>query len=83
AYEAGRFPEALDALDEFRLNFPLGSDEAWWLYGQLLESAGPRRDIRKALEYYRRLIQEYPQSPRCDDARRRIAYLERFYFNIR
>jgi tetratricopeptide (TPR) repeat protein len=83
AYGAGRFPEALDALDEFRSNFPLGSDEAWWLYGQLLESAGPQRDIRRALEYYRRLIQEYPQSPRCDDARRRIAYLERFYFNIR
>jgi tetratricopeptide (TPR) repeat protein len=83
AYEAGRFPDALAALDEFRLKFPLGSDEAWWLYGQLLESAGPRRDIRGALEYYRRLIREYPQSPRCDDARKRIAYLERFYFNIR
>jgi TolA-binding protein len=83
AYEAGHFPEALAALDEFRLKFPLGSDEAWWLYGQLLESAGPGRDIRGALEYYRRLVREYPQSPRCDDARKRIAYLERFYFNIR
>jgi tetratricopeptide (TPR) repeat protein len=83
AYEAGHFPEALAALDEFRSNFPLGSDEAWWLYGQVLESAGPRRDIRGALEYYRRLIREYPQSPRCDDAGKRIAYLERFYFNIR
>jgi tetratricopeptide (TPR) repeat protein len=82
-YEAGHFPEALAALDEFCSNFPLGSDEAWWLYGQLLESAGPRRDIRGALEYYRRLVREYPQSPRCDDARKRIAYLERFYFNIR
>jgi hypothetical protein len=83
AYEAGQFPEALAALDEFRSNFPLGSDEAWWLYGQVLESSGPRRDIRGALEYYRRLIREYPQSPRCDDAGKRIAYLERFYFNIR
>jgi TolA-binding protein len=83
AYEAGHFPEALAALDEFRSKFPLGSDEAWWLYGQLLESSGPWRNIRGALEYYRRLIREYPQSPRCDDARKRIAYLERFYFNIR
>jgi TolA-binding protein len=83
AYGAGQFPEALAALDEFQANFPLGSDEAWWLYGQLLEAAGPKRDIRGALEYYRRLIREYPQSPRCDDARKRIAYLERFYFNIR
>jgi tetratricopeptide (TPR) repeat protein len=83
AYGAGHFPEALAALDEMQSSFPLGSDEAWWLYGQLLEASGPKRDIRGALEYYRRLIREYPQSPRCDDARKRIAYLERFYFNIR
>jgi TolA-binding protein len=83
AYGAGDFSEALTALDELQSSFPLGSDEAWWLYGQLLEASGPKRDIRGALEYYRRLIREYPQSPRCDDARKRIAYLERFYFNIR
>jgi outer membrane protein assembly factor BamD (BamD/ComL family) len=82
-YEAGHFPEALAALNEFHISFPLGSDEAWWLYGQLLEAPGPQRDVRRALEYYRCLIQEYPQSPRCDDAGKRIAYLERFYFNIR
>jgi hypothetical protein len=83
AYEAEHFPEALAALDEFCSNFPLGNDEAWWLYGQVLESPGSRRDIRGALEYYRRLVREYPQSPRCNDAGKRIAYLERFYFNIR
>jgi TolA-binding protein len=81
-HQAGRSGEALDILDRFRDLYPLGSDEAWWLYGQALETAGPRRNIKAALEYYRRLVQEYPQSPRCADARRRIAHLERFYFNI-
>jgi outer membrane protein assembly factor BamD (BamD/ComL family) len=73
---------ALSILDQFRETYPAGSDEAWWLYGQLLEANGPQRDIRSALDYYRRLIREYPQSTRYDEARRRIAYLERYYFNI-
>jgi tetratricopeptide (TPR) repeat protein len=82
AFEAGQTEEALAALDRFRERYPLGSDEAWWLYGQFLEAAGPGRNIRLALDYYRRLVREYPQSVRYEDARRRIAYLERYYFNI-
>jgi outer membrane protein assembly factor BamD (BamD/ComL family) len=82
AYDAGRISEGIAILDLFRQRFPAGSDEAWWLYGQLLEVPGPGRNIRGALEYYRRLIREYPQSPRYGDARKRIAYLERYYFNI-
>jgi hypothetical protein len=83
AFEKGQIESALVFLDRFRERYPLGSDEAWWLYGQFLEAPGPSRDIRLALDYYRRLVREYPQSPRCSAARRRIAYLERFYFNIR
>jgi hypothetical protein len=81
-YEAGRIPEGLALMDLFRERFPAGGDEAWWLYGQLLEYNSPRRDIRAALEYYRRLIRDYPQSSHYAEARRRIAYLERYYFNI-
>jgi hypothetical protein len=83
ALDTGGIAEGLSLLDRFREQFPAGSDEAWWLYGQLLEANGPDRDIRAALDYYRRLVREYPQSPRYDEARRRIAYLERFYLNIR
>jgi tetratricopeptide (TPR) repeat protein len=79
---AGRIEDALAVLDAFREAFPPGTDEAWWLYGQLLEANSPSRDIRLALEYYRRLVREYPQSPRAGEALRRIAYLERYYFTI-
>ncbi|MDR2178015.1 MAG: tetratricopeptide repeat protein [Treponema sp.] len=82
-YDAGRVAAALSILDQFRERYPSGSDEAWWLYGQFYEAGGPSRDIRTALDYYRRLIREYPQSRRCDEARRRIAYLERYYINIK
>jgi TolA-binding protein len=81
-YDAGRVGQALSILDQFRQLYPSGTDEAWWLYGQLLEANSPAKDIALALEYYRRLIREFPQSPRVSEAQRRIAYLERYYFNI-
>ena len=82
-YETGRIEQALAVLDLMRSHYPMGTDEAWWLYGQLLEAPGTNRDIRQAIEYYRRLVNEYPQSSRVAEARARITYLERFYFNIR
>jgi hypothetical protein len=82
-FDAGRVAQALVLLDRFRESYPAGSDETWWLYGQLYEANSPSRDIRSSLDYYRRLLREYPQSGRCNDARRRIAYLERYYINIR
>jgi outer membrane protein assembly factor BamD (BamD/ComL family) len=81
-YDAGHIPQAIAVLDQFMARFPLGSDEALWLYGQMYEAPGPSRNIRSALDCYRRLIQEYPQSNRYAGARRRIAYLERYYINI-
>jgi len=82
-FDAGRVTQALDILELLKQHYPSGTDEAWWLLGQLYESNSSARDIRLSLEYYRRLVNEYPQSNRVDDARRRIAYLERYYLNIR
>jgi outer membrane protein assembly factor BamD (BamD/ComL family) len=81
-YQGGRYPEARAILDQFLEGFPLGSDEAYWLYAQVCERQGPTRNIRLALDYYRRLVAEYPQSGHYNEARRRIAYLERYYINI-
>lgn len=81
--EYGRTANALAVLDKSRALYPAGSDETWWQYGRLLEANGPTKDVKSSLAYYRRLIAEYPQSPRYDEARKRIAYLERYYFEIR
>ena len=81
-YQGERYPQSLAILDQFLERFPLGSDEAYWLYAQVCEKQGPSRDIRLALDYYRRLAAEYPQSSHYNNARRRIAYLERYYINI-
>jgi hypothetical protein len=81
-FNAGRIASAITMLDEFRKSYPSGSDEAWWLYGQCFEANSPNRNMLAALEYYRRLVREYPMSSRLSDARRRISYLERYYINI-
>jgi TolA-binding protein len=81
-FNAGRIAAAITLLDQFCKSYPSGSDEAWWLYGQCYEANSPNRNILSALDYYRRLVREYPQSSRLSDARRRISYLERYYINI-
>ncbi|MCA1949531.1 MAG: tetratricopeptide repeat protein, partial [Treponema sp.] len=82
-YKAGKYTDALATLQAFTSKYPAGSDEAWWLLGQVLEAKGPQRDIKGALSYYKRLLSEYPQSQRYQEAQQRVAYLERFYFDIR
>jgi hypothetical protein len=82
-FDAGHVEQALAIIEQMRQRYPSGTDEAWWLLGQLYEANSPARDIRQSLECYRTLVNEYPQSNRIDDARRRIAYLERYYLNIR
>ena len=81
-FAAGRVASAISFLDRFCEHYPSGTDETWWLYGQFFEANSPSRNILTSLNCYRRLVQDYPQSGRYDDARKRIAYLQRYYINI-
>jgi hypothetical protein len=81
-FDGGNIPAAIALLDQFMADYPGGSDEVYWLLGQYYEANSPSRNILLSLDYYRRLVNEYPQSSRFNDARRRIAYLERYYINI-
>ena len=82
-FDSGNVSGAISLLDQYMIRYPGGSDEAYWLYGQYYEANSPSRNILRSLDYYRRLVNEYPQSSRTSEARRRIVYLERFYINIR
>ena len=81
-FDGGNAAAAIALLDQYAQIFPGGTDELYWYYGQFYEANTPSRNILLSLDYYRRLVNEYPQSSRLNDARRRIAYLERFYINI-
>jgi len=82
AFNSGNVPSAIALLDQYSKLNSSDTDELYWLYGQFYEANSPSRNILLSLDYYRRLVREYPQSRRYNDARRRIAYLERFYINI-
>ncbi|MCL2265368.1 MAG: hypothetical protein FWC22_04930 [Treponema sp.] len=82
AFNGGNTASAIALLDQYMSDFPGGSDEVYWMYGQFYEANTPARNILLSIEYYRRLLNEYPQSRRFSEARRRLAYLERFYVNI-
>jgi hypothetical protein len=82
AFDGGNAQAAIALLDQYAQIFPSGTDELYWYYGQFYEANTPSRNILLSLEYYRLLVNEFPQSSRLNDARRRISYLERFYINI-
>ena len=81
-FDAGNVAAAIALLDQFRDSFPFGNDELYWLYGQFFEANTPSRNILLALDFYRRLVREFPQSIHFNNARRRIAHLERFFIHI-
>jgi len=81
-FDKQNIAEAISLLDQYMKYYPGGSDETYWMYGQLYEANSPNKNILLSLDYYRRLVNEYPQSGRLSDAKRRITYLERFYINI-
>jgi hypothetical protein len=58
-------------------------DAALWNRGQALEAPGPNRDMKGALAAYETLVRDYPQSEYYTGSQRRIAYIERFFVNIR
>ena len=58
-------------------------DEALYLLGQIYETESSVKDIKKAVETYQNLIQNYPSSAYWDRANKRIIYLNRFYFEAR
>jgi hypothetical protein len=62
---------------------PDTNDTALWNRGQELEAPGPNRDIKGALTAYKTLVRDYPQSEYYTDSQKRIAYIERYFVNIR
>jgi len=81
-FDSGNVSAAISLLDQYSEYYHSGTDELYWLYGQFYEANSPSRNILLSLDYYRRLVREYPQSGRYNSARSRIAYLERYYINI-
>jgi hypothetical protein len=76
-------PPAIDTEPPAALVTAEPDDATLWHLGQKLEAAGPARDMKGALTAYKTLVRDYPQSGYYTDSQKRIAYIERFFVNIR
>ena len=83
AYENKDYENALSLVNQFLELSNFSVDEALFLKGQILEKPFANRNIREALNCYKKIISSYPQSEFWDKADERIKYIQRFYFNIR
>ena len=80
--------DVVGAIEFYELSLarePFGTDMAEILFalGSLYERESDRRSIRRSHGYYQRLVTEYPFSRLRDAARRRAAYLERYFLTVR
>jgi TolA-binding protein len=83
AYNAKNYPEALALVNGFLTRANTDIDKGLYLKGQILESESPSQNIKEARATYTRLVSEFPTSALWQDARNRITFLNRFYFEIR
>lgn len=83
ALASGDGARAIALLDAFFVRATDGLDEGWFLRGQAYEANGPARDIRKAMDAYRTVVDAFPESSRWAEADARARYLKQFYQSIR
>lgn len=83
AIDEKNFTEVYNNLQNFLTVSESGRDEALFLLAQLYEGNSEYRNIKKSVETYEELIQNYPLSDHYEEAEKRAIYLKRFYINIR
>ncbi|MDR2601183.1 MAG: hypothetical protein LBC53_01835 [Spirochaetaceae bacterium] len=82
AYNSGDISGALESLAKLGETADW-NDKALYLQGKSFEAAGPLRNIKKSMAAYSSITNNFPQSIYYEEAAKRIAYLNKFYFNIK
>jgi outer membrane protein assembly factor BamD (BamD/ComL family) len=83
AYEAGNIARALEGLAQIEREKPAADDRMLYLRGKAYEAPGETRNIKNSISAYTALTRNFPESPYYSEANKRIAYLNKYYFNIR
>ncbi|OJF75998.1 MAG: hypothetical protein BKP49_09270 [Treponema sp. CETP13] len=82
SYDNGNYQNCIAYLDQFFINAVSDIDKGWFLLGQTYEKKSEIKDIKKALESYKTLVESYPDSKLWKQADNRIKYINRYYYNI-
>lgn len=82
-YNEKEYTFALEKIETVLERSDIGKDEALYLQGQCYEAKSEIQNIKKALNSYTLLVDNFPASKYWDNANKRIIYLKRFYLEAR
>ena len=82
-YNEKEYTFALEKIETVLERSDIGKDEALYLQGQCYEAKSEIQNIKKALNSYTLLVENFPASKYWDNANKRIIYLKRFYLEAR
>ncbi len=82
-YNNKSYKEALNKLSNFFEYASNKRDQALFLQGKIYEADSELKNIKKAIDSYKTLINNYPASIYWDDSNKRIIYLTKFYLEGR
>ena len=82
-YNEKEYSLALEKIETVLERSDIGKDEALYLQGQCYEAKSEIQNIKKALNSYTLLVDNFPASKYWDNANKRIIYLKRFYLEAR
>ena len=78
-YNEKEYSFALEKIERVLEQNDIVKDEALYLQGQCYEAKSEIQNIKKALNSYTLLVENFPASKYWDNANKRIIYLKRFY----
>lgn len=82
-YNEKEYSFALEKIERVLEQNDIVKDEALFLQGQCYEAKSEIQNIKKALNSYTLLVENFPASKYWDNANKRIIYLKRFYLEAR
>lgn len=82
-YNEKNYKDALSKLETYIEYSKDNRDKALYLQGQIYETDGEHKNVKKAIESYKMLTKNYPASSYWDSANKRIIYLTKFYLEGR
>lgn len=82
-YNEKEYTFALEKIETVLERSDVGKDEALYLQGQCYEAKSEIQNIKKALNSYTLLVDNFPASKYWNNANKRIIYLKRFYLEAR
>ncbi len=78
-----KYEEAMNYAKNYLAGCSKNLDEAYYILGQIYEANSKLRNIKSSVNYYSKVVDNYPLSKFWAPSNNRLVYLRRFYIDIR